>query len=44
LWQALDEQVARHQVEWQWVRGHTGDPGNERADQLANRGVAELPR
>ncbi|MGC8384188.1 ribonuclease HI [Pseudomonas aeruginosa] len=41
LWQALDEQVARHQVEWQWVRGHTGDPGNERADQLANRGVAE---
>ncbi len=42
LWQMLDEQVSRHQVEWQWVRGHTGHPGNERADQLANRGVSEL--
>ena len=39
LWQALDEQVGRHQVDWRWVRGHTGHPGNERADQLANRGV-----
>jgi len=44
LWQALDEQVNRHNVEWRWVRGHTGHPGNERADMLANRGVAELPR
>ena len=42
LWQMLDEQVNRHEVEWQWVRGHTGHPGNERADQLANRGVSEL--
>lgn len=42
LWQALDEQVARHEVHWQWVRGHNGHPGNERADQLANRGVSEL--
>ena len=42
LWQTLDEQVNRHQVEWQWVRGHTGHPGNERADQLANRGVDEV--
>lgn len=42
LWQQLDEQVNRHQVNWQWVRGHTGHPGNERADQLANRGVSEL--
>lgn len=42
LWQALDEQVGRHQVEWQWVRGHTGHPGNEKADQLANRGVEEV--
>nr|WP_165676377.1 ribonuclease HI [Pseudomonas otitidis] len=42
LWQLLDEQVSRHQVEWQGVRGHTGHPGNERADQLANRGVSEL--
>ncbi|AGI24042.1 ribonuclease HI [Pseudomonas sp. MT3] len=44
LWQALDEQVNRHNVEWRWVRGHTGHPGNERADMLANRGVSELPR
>lgn len=42
LWQALDEQVSRHEVHWHWVRGHNGHPGNERADQLANRGVAEL--
>jgi ribonuclease HI len=42
LWQQLDEQVNRHQVEWQWVRGHTGHPGNEKADQLANRGVDEV--
>ncbi|NLJ11688.1 ribonuclease HI [Denitrificimonas caeni] len=42
LWQLLDEQVSRHDVEWQWVRGHTGHPGNERADQLANRGVEEV--
>lgn len=42
LWQALDEQVNRHRVEWQWVRGHTGHPGNEKADQLANRGVDEV--
>jgi ribonuclease HI len=42
LWQALDAQVARHEVEWEWVRGHTGHHGNERADQLANRGVDEI--
>jgi ribonuclease HI len=42
LWQALDAQVNRHEVHWQWVRGHNGHPGNERADQLANRGVGEL--
>ena len=42
LWQKLDEQVNRHQVSWQWVRGHTGHPGNERADQLANRGVDDV--
>ncbi|ACO79126.1 ribonuclease H [Azotobacter vinelandii CA] len=40
LWQQLDEQVGRHRVTWGWVRGHTGHPGNERADLLANRGVA----
>lgn len=39
LWEALDAELARHQVTWQWVKGHAGDPGNERADALANRGV-----
>ena len=39
LWQALEAQVARHQVAWHWVKGHAGDPGNERADGLANRGI-----
>jgi ribonuclease HI len=39
LWQRLDALNASHQVEWHWVRGHAGDPGNERADDLANRGV-----
>ncbi len=42
LWQRLDELAAIHQVEWQWVRGHSGEPGNERADELANRGIDEL--
>ncbi|BBM02867.1 ribonuclease HI [Microbulbifer sp. GL-2] len=42
LWRLLDESVARHQVEWHWVKGHAGHPGNERADQLANRGIDEL--
>jgi ribonuclease HI len=39
LWQALDTELARHQVRWVWVKGHAGDPGNEKADELANRGV-----
>ena len=39
LWQALDAAQARHTIEWRWVRGHNGHEGNERADQLANRGV-----
>lgn len=42
LWQRLDEQVNKHTVEWHWVKGHAGDLGNEKADQLANRGVAEI--
>ena len=44
LWQLLDEQVQRHTVSWRWVRGHAGDPGNERADQLANLGVESARR
>ena len=39
LWQKLDALAAQHHVQWHWVRGHAGDPGNERADGLANRGV-----
>jgi ribonuclease HI len=39
LWQRLDALASQHDVRWHWVRGHTGDPGNERADELANMGV-----
>lgn len=41
LWQRLDALVSSggHKIEWKWVKGHAGDPGNERADALANRGV-----
>jgi ribonuclease HI len=42
LWQELDAEAARHKVNWHWVKGHSGHPGNELADELANRGVAEL--
>jgi ribonuclease HI len=42
LWQQLDKALAPHQVEWKWVRGHTGHAENERADQLANKGIDEL--
>ncbi|MDH4182450.1 MAG: ribonuclease HI, partial [Betaproteobacteria bacterium] len=42
LWRELDELAARHVVRWHWVRGHSGHDGNERADELANRGVAEV--
>jgi ribonuclease HI len=41
LWQRLDSVAALHHVDWRWVKGHAGDPGNERADALANRGAAE---
>jgi ribonuclease HI len=39
LWRRLDEAAAKHDVEWHWVRGHAGHPENERADELANRGI-----
>lgn len=39
LWQALDAEVNKHQVHWHWIKGHAGNPGNEKADELANRGV-----
>jgi ribonuclease HI len=39
LWQRLDTLNAAHRVQWRWVKGHAGDPGNERADRLANKGV-----
>ncbi len=44
LWEQLDRLAAEHEVEWHWVRGHSGHAGNERADALANRGIDELPK
>ncbi|MFC3053453.1 ribonuclease HI [Kordiimonas pumila] len=40
LWQLLEDAANRHSIEWKWVKGHAGDPGNERADALANQGMA----
>lgn len=42
LWQQLDELVSRHEIDWEWVKGHSGHPENEIADQLANKGIDEL--
>jgi len=42
LWQKLDAALARHQVQWHWVKGHAGHPMNERADQLARDGIAAI--
>lgn len=42
LWQALDVAQVQHKIEWRWVKGHAGHVGNERADQLANRGVTTV--
>jgi ribonuclease HI len=42
LWRALDEESERHTIHWQWVKGHSGDVGNERADALANAGAARF--
>ena len=42
LWKKLDELRDKHTIKWNWVKGHAGDPGNETADMLANRGIDEL--
>lgn len=42
LWQRLDSARLQHEIEWIWVKGHSGDPGNELADQLANKGIDEM--
>ena len=44
LWEMLDQQANSHTVNWHWVKGHAGDPGNEKADELANRGIDELQK
>ena len=44
LWQQLEDCVAQHTVEWLWVKGHSGQPENERADTLANEGMSALKR
>ncbi|ASJ23635.1 RNase H family protein [Laribacter hongkongensis] len=42
LWKTLDELASVHDVQWSWVKGHNGDPGNERADALANLGIETI--
>tara|TARA_R110000772_G_scaffold111977_4_gene216110 strand:- start:1878 stop:2327 length:450 start_codon:yes stop_codon:yes gene_type:complete len=42
LWLALDEAISKHQIRWKWVKGHAGDPGNEKADELANVGMEKF--
>ncbi|MDY0068034.1 MAG: ribonuclease HI [Steroidobacteraceae bacterium] len=44
LWQALEREIERHQIEWHWVQGHAGVPGNERADRLANEAIDEMKK
>lgn len=44
LWQALDAAATAHEVQWRWVRGHDGNPGNERVDQLANEAIDQMLR
>tara|TARA_B100001996_G_scaffold42293_1_gene30652 strand:+ start:204 stop:638 length:435 start_codon:yes stop_codon:yes gene_type:complete len=42
LWQKLDQLISKHQVQWHWVKGHSGDAGNETADLLANKGIDSI--
>lgn len=42
LWRRLDSVMQKHQIDWIWVKGHSGNPGNEKADQLANQGIDTL--
>ncbi|MGH8175653.1 MAG: ribonuclease HI [Steroidobacter sp.] len=44
LWQALEKEIERHRIEWHWVKGHAGVPGNERADRLANAAIDEMQK
>lgn len=44
LWERLDAAAAKHQIEWAWVRGHSGHDENERVDQLANQAIDELAK
>jgi len=44
LWQALDEAARKHDVQWHWVKGHSGHPENELCDQLANEAIEEMTR
>lgn len=44
LWKRLDAATQPHDIDWQWVKGHSGHPGNERADALANKGIDEMNR
>jgi len=44
LWQRLDDEASRHEIEWCWIKGHAGHPGNELADRLANKAIDELLR
>lgn len=44
LWRRLDAAASKHKIDWQWVKGHSGNEGNEKADALANLGIDSLPK